>query len=198
MTDDFVPSRPALFRIWERLSPTVRKERYAEALRRKAVLDEVAQRPTSVSERTAINGLRPATDRSNFRRWKRQYASDGMDGLMDARLPPSPEVPIPPDVRSAILTLRRADPNVAVEVIVGHLAKHHGFKTSETTVKRILRAEGFARSRGPATHRAGTGERHLEFGGMKLLESALVETGYIKALAAGIIAQLDLTQAAAA
>jgi hypothetical protein len=191
MAVDFLPSQPAFRLVWERLSLDVRAKRYAEALRRKGVLDSVAARSAGVSERAAVRALTPATDRSNFRRWTTRYAVDGIEGLIDWRLPPSAQIPIPDDVRAAIRTLRQADPNVGVAVIVSHVAKHHGFKTSETTVKRILRSEGLARRRGPASYVAGIGERRLEFGGMKLVASALVETGYINALATGIVAQLE-------
>ena len=186
----FQPSQPAFRRVWKQLSPVARRERYAEALRRKGVLDLVAGRPAGVSERAAIQGLMPLTDRSNFRRWKKRHEVDGIEGLIDWRLPPRAEE-IPLEAVAAIRTLRQADPNVAVETIVKHVAKYHGFKTSETTVKRILRAEGLARRRGPVSGQAGTGETRLEFGGMKLVESALVETGYIKDLVAGVVAQLE-------
>ena len=178
-------------RVWEKLSPELRSERYCEALRRKGILDLVAARRAGVSERAAIKELVPSPDRSNFRRWKMRYEAYDIEGLFDWRLPPKAEVP--PAVRAAIRTLRQADANVAVEAIVKHVAKHHDFKTSETTVKRILRAEGLARRPGPASRQSGTGERRLEFGGMKLVESALVETRYIQALASGVVAHLART-----
>ncbi len=187
----FQPSHPFLQRIWEKLSSSVRAERYAEAVRRKAVLDLVEDRPAGLSERAAIKALMPATDRSNFRRWRRRYATTGIEGLIDGRLPPN--VDTPASVRAAIRTLRQADPNVAVEVIVRHVAQYHQLKLSETTVKRILRAEGLQRRRGPASGQAGAGDIRLEFGGMKLVEAALVATDYIKALATGVVSQVKST-----
>ncbi len=188
MNVDFQPRQPDFVRIWAGLSPEVRSERHEEALRREGVLQRVASRPEGASERAAVKELTPPIDRSTFRRWKGRYAEYGLEGLFDWRRPPRVEVP--PEIRGAVCTLRQADPNFAVEAVVQHLAKHHTFKTSESTVKRILRAAGLERRPGPVSSKPGTGEKRLEFGGAKLLESALVETGYIKALAAGIVAEV--------
>jgi hypothetical protein len=88
---------------------------------------------------------------------------------------------MPKEVDIAICTLRRADPDISVEKIVEHVAKHHGYETSETTVKRILRRAGLHRRRGPPSKEA-QGEQRLELGGMKLVEVAAVETGYLSGL----------------
>ena len=152
-------------------------------------MQRVASRPQGVSERAAVKELTPPKDRSTFRRWKRRYAEHGLEGLFDWRRPP--RVEFPAELRGVVQTLRRADPNVAVATVVQHLAQHHAFKTSESTVKRVLRAAGLERRPGPVSSRSGAGEKRLEFGGAKLLESAIVETGYIKALAAGVAAQVS-------
>ena len=121
------------------------------------------------------------TGRSTLRRWRKRYEEYGFDGLVDWRLPPG--VPsMPAEVRGAVCTLRRADPNVGVDVIIEHVREHHNFTTSATKVKRVLREEGLARRPGPPGGANQSGEQHLELGGMKLLEAALEETGYVKAL----------------
>ena len=89
-------------------------------------------------------------------------------------------------MRAAICTLRRANPDIDVVVLVEYALKHHGFSTSATTVKRVLRQEGLNRRRGPVIANPLAGEQRLELGGMKLVEAACVETGYVEALAVGV------------
>ena len=106
---------------------------------------------------------------------------------------------MPNDVQIAICTMRRVNPAVNVDVIAAHVAKHHAFITSETVVKRVLREHGLARRSGPATHGESDGEKQLELGGMKLVEAALVETGYLKALATAVqeqVAEIPLLELA--
>jgi len=140
------------------------------------------------SERQVIKGL-VGVDRSNYRRWKQKYDAHGLDGLIDWRMPPKPEE-MPLDVRTAICTLRRVDPNVSVEEIVAHVAQHHSYQTSTTTVKRVLRQEGLSRRGGPVAS-SRVGERRLELGGMKLVEAAALETGYLEALTQAVLGQRE-------
>lgn len=93
---------------------------------------------------------------------------------------------MPKEVELAICTLRRADPNVEVAVSVAHVAKYHAYATSGTVVKRVLQTNGLARRRGPVSGAVVSNEQLLELGGMKLVEAALVETGYLKALAVAV------------
>jgi len=187
--DAYVPGTPAWRKIWKHLPLASRKRRFEAAVKREAVLKVVAAREPGESERKATRSLRGGAPRTSLRRWQRRYTKYGFDGLMDWRLPPGPPR-MTPEVRGAICTLRRADANVAVAVIVDHIAEHHHTKTSDTMVKRVLREEGLARRRGPADGACGSGEQHLELGGMKLVEAALVETGYLKALSVAVAEQL--------
>lgn len=178
-------SDPRLRRVLERLSPEKRAARLAEAERRAKVVKEIAARPPEESERAATARTLTSAHRSSYRRWKKKHAEGGTEALIDRRI--APESPMPQEVRVAICTLRRADPNCDVEVIIAHVAEHHGFKASATVIKRVLREAGLARRRGPPPDTAGVGERRVELGGMKLVEAACEETGYVKALALGIV-----------
>jgi hypothetical protein len=174
--DDYQPQRPKWRELWQSLSQETRAKRFADALERQAAIESVAAREPGESERAALRRLSGAI-RSNFRRWKERYAKYGFDGLMDWRLPP--KVPTTPgEVRAAICTMRRMDPDIGVDAVVQHVAQHHQFKVSATTVKLILREEGLARRRGRVVGDRSSGEQHLELGGMKLVEAALEETGY--------------------
>ena len=170
-----------LRRVWDRLSPAARQARYQQAVKRQAVVEAVAARAPPISERAALR--KAGIDRTKFRRWQRRYRDHGFDGLLDWRLPP--KGPVTQEVTAVICTLRRADPDCAVETIIDHVAKHHGVVTNGTTVKRILREAGLARRRGPPAGR-GPREQRLEMGGMKLVEAALWETGYLEALTQGV------------
>jgi hypothetical protein len=78
------------------------------------------------------------------------------------------------------------DPNIGVDAVVKHVAQHHQFRVSATTVKLVLREEGLARRRGRVVGDRSSGEQHLELGGMKLVEAALEETGYLRALSVAV------------
>ena len=186
--DEYQPARPEWREVWARLPQAVRERRFAAAQRREGEVKALTARAPGESERAVLRRLEGAA-RTNLRRWQKRYAKYGFDGLVDWRLPPGIP-PMPPEVRAAVCTLRRADPNVDVGVIVEHVAKYHQFATSETTVKRVLLEEGLARRRGPAAGAGHGGERHLELGGMKLVEAALEQTGYLKALSAAVSEQL--------
>lgn len=127
--------------------------------------------------------------RSSFRRWQQRYSKYGFDGLIDWRLPPA-RPSVPPEVRAAICTLRRMDGNMPVDKVIQHIGEHHHFEVGQTTVKQVLREEGLARRRGPVLGASQSGEQHLELGGMKLVEAALVETGYLSALSTAVAEQL--------
>ncbi len=168
-------------RIWARWSPATREARLTEAQRRLAALQEVASRPSGESEREATARVVTWAHRSSFRRWQDAFSEQGFDGLIDWRI--SPESPMPEEAHQAICTLRRADPNYAVEDLVAFVSKHYQFETSATTVKRILREAGLARRPGRPSGQAAAGERRLEFGGMKLVEAAAEACGYVHKLA---------------
>jgi hypothetical protein len=123
--------------------------------------------------------------RSSYRRWQNKYDAHGFDGLLDWRL--APMSPMPSKVREAICTLRRADSNYPVSDIVAFVKVHHDFETSETTVKRVLKSAGLHRRPGPSKTLPESGAKRLELGGMKLIEAAAIETGYVDALAQGIV-----------
>jgi len=77
-----------------------------------------------------------------FRCHDRGIAHDelvGFDGLVNWRVPPIAQA-VPKDVQAAICTLRQANPNIDVAVIVEHVAKYHAYKTSGTVVKREVDA----------------------------------------------------------
>ena len=174
----------------------MREDRLGEARRREEILKVVAGRAKTESERKAIKRLPSAEDRSTFRRWQNRYQSYGFDGLVDWRLPPPPES-MPETVRAAICTLRQADPNFAVAAIISHVAKHHGYEVGETKVKEVLRAAGLARRGGLPSGAKQVGEVRLELAGMKLVEVASVQTGYVEALTKAMVAQLAATPAPA-
>jgi hypothetical protein len=183
--ESYRPERPQWLEIWQRLPQESRQERFAEALQRQRDIEAVRDsRNPAESERAAIERL-TKDSHSSFKRWQKRYAQYGFDGLVDWRLPcgvPS----MPAKVQAAICTLRQADPNVDVETIVQHIARHHHFETSSTKVKRVLREAGLARRRGPAAGSSSAGEQHLELGGMKLVEVALQETGYLTAMSVAV------------
>jgi len=182
--EEWQPEDPGLLATWVRLLPETKRARFDEALRRLKALREITARPADESERKAIARVVTWAHRSSFRRWQDRYRRVGFVGLLDWRVGPASRMPEP--VRGAICTLVRADPDIAVEAVVAHVKQFHGFQTSDTTVKRVLREEGLNRPRGSRAGRGKAQEQRLELGGAKLLEVAAVETGYLAALAKGV------------
>ena len=183
--ESYEPNEPRVLNAWRKLGAAVRLERLEEARRRELLLKEVAGRAAEISERTAIRQL-GGTDRTSFRRWQKAYAAMGLDGLIDTRAPP-PQAAVPEVVRAAICTLRQADSQVSVETILAHVKKHHDFEMGRSTVKHILQLAGLARRRGPPSGDANHGTVPLVFAGMKLVEAAAVQTGYLAALTTALV-----------
>jgi transposase len=178
--EDYQPSETERRQLWDSWPLARRKRRFSEAIDRLKAIRELAARETTESERAATLRKLTESSRTSLRRWQQRYTEQGFDGLIDWRVPPV-AAPMPKEVEGAICTLRQADPNVAVATIVEHVRKHHGYEVSETTIKRVLREHGLERRPGPVSN-SEREDRRLELGGMKLVEAALVETGYLEAL----------------
>jgi len=167
--DGFQPRDPDRRRTWARLSSVARQARLSKARRKLAAIEEVRARTEGETERAAITRVVTWAHRSSYRRWQDAFDAEGFDGLLDWRM--APKSPMPSIVVEAICTLRRADPNCPVADIVVHVAKHHGFETSEAKVKRVLKSAGLQRRPGPAIAENLDQPGRLELGGMRLVES---------------------------
>jgi hypothetical protein len=187
--DGYEPSKAEWRTLWQDWPPELRLRRFSDAKKRQAALQILATREPTESERAAVLRKFPKGSRANLRRWQQRYTEFGFDGLVDWRVPPVVP-PMPKEVELAICTLRRVDPNVDVAVIIEHVAKYHAYKTSGTVVKRVLQTNGLARRCGPVSGTAAGNEQRLELGGMRLVEAALVETGYLEALAVAVQEQV--------
>jgi len=178
--DEYTPEQPEFRPMWEALSQEARTRRYALAVQREAWVKAVASRPPDQSERAAVRDM-PGVDRTSLRRWTRAYEQLGFDGLIDLRYP----VGTPPtssEVREHVCTLRRLDPSIGVGEICIRVKNDLNQTTSETSVKRFLNKGGLSRASGRGRGPVRIGQSKLELGGMKLLEAAFEETGYLKAM----------------
>ena len=193
MNDDalsFEPTHSHLSKVWAALGQGARCKRYEEACQRRECIDVVQSAVASgTSEREAVRTLYPDEDRSTFRRWQKRYDLNGFDGLFDWRMPGKSAVP--ERVNAAICTLRRNDPTMPIDDILWHVNKHHDYSMSPATVRRVLRDAGLARPRGAPLQAQRCGEQHLELGGMKLVEAAMVQTGYLDAMVDGVVAEVE-------
>ena len=111
--DEYQPEQPALQRAWARLSVSCRQERLRRAKARECLLNEVAAKAPQESEQEVLSRVAPDVKYSSFKRWKERYAADGIDGLVDGRIPPNS--PLSSRAAAELCTLRRADPQIAVE-----------------------------------------------------------------------------------
>ena len=186
---EYEPKDSKVLRIWNRLSPEARETKLSQARERLELLTALNARDKNESERAAVARLKVNVNRTTILRWRKRYEQLGFDGLIDIRT--GPYSSISAEIQSAICTLRRVDPNMNVESILSHLKKYHDFKTSNTSVKRILRKNDLSRKHSDAQKGdTARGEVRLEFGGMKLLEVACVETDYVGSLARAVSAHV--------
>lgn len=184
-TINYEPQNSRVAEIWRRLSPAAQENRWKQAVRRLELIQALDNKRENVTERGAVKQMNVDVDRATLRRWQERYRACGFDGLIDVRM--GPRSLVDDAVRGAICTLRQADPNIAVSTIVAHVKRHHGVALGESTVKNVLRQKGLNRRRGvPAGTKREPKQQPLAYGGMKLVEAAIVETGYAAALSQGI------------
>ncbi len=184
---EYKPENSKVLRVWNRLSTETREKRFSQAKKRLELVKAMEKRDGNESERAASVRLNGGVDRTTIRIWREKYNKIGFDGLIDIRV--GPYTLMPEEIQNAICTLRRMDPNINVEAIISHVKEYHDFKTSATTVKRVLRKNGLNRKSGQKQKPKAV-EKRLEFGGMKLLEAACVETGYVESLAKAVSAHV--------
>jgi len=186
---EYEPKNEKVLRVWKRLSPEAREARFSQAQKKLELINALDERVGNESERAASVRLNAGFDRTTIRRWREKYNELGFDGLISIRIGPYSRMP--EEIQSTICTLRRMDSNINVEDIISHVKKHHTYKTSGTTVKRVLRENGLNRNRGGQKGKIPAAvDQRLEYGGMKLLEAACVETGYVGALAKAVSAHV--------
>ncbi|MCP4120374.1 MAG: helix-turn-helix domain containing protein, partial [Bacteroidetes bacterium] len=185
----YEPKHTKIAEVWKRLSPESREKRLDKAKKRLEIVEALNGRPAGESERAAAIRLDITIERTTLLRWRKKYEEYGLDGLIDVRI--GPNSPVPKEIHTVICTLRRADPSIAVKAIMSHLEEYYDFKTSGTTIKKVLRENGLNRRPGPEKGNSATGEQHLELGGMKFLEAAFVETNYMGALTQAIITHVE-------
>lgn len=182
---NYQPKNDKVADIWRRLSPSAREKRLVQARRRLELIQALDSKSEDLTEREAARQLNAEMDRTTILRWRKRYRELGFDGLIDTRT--GPRQPVDPEICIAICTLRRADPEIATADIASHLQQHHGVTVGLTTIKKVLRENGLNRRRGaPAGYKREPREQPLAYGGLKLVEAALVETGYLGALSQAI------------
>jgi hypothetical protein len=185
--DEFEPKTAQLQLVWSRLSPATRRRRLAMAQRRETAVLRVQSRAKGVSESAAITELGEWTNRSNVRRWMKRYQAQGLEGLLDRRIPP--QTSMPEEVRNAICGARLLCPELGGRAIAAQVKERMEFATTESTVNRVLSCAGLNRRRGPVAGGA-SGCTQLSLGGAKLIEVAAEETGYVGALAHAVLSSV--------
>ena len=94
--------------------------------------------------------------------WVRRYRARGVDGLLPAVALP-PVLPKAAEARrEAVVTLRRAHPEVGARRIRDILQRFQALGVSERTVRRVLHEEGLSTPPPPARAKPRPGERRFE------------------------------------
>jgi transposase len=186
----YEPTNQNVLDIWVRLLPATREKLFNKAQQRLELINALESNREHVSERKAADKIQSGVNRTTIRDWRERYELFGFDGLIDLRMGPCRK--LDSKITEVICTLRRVNADISVDDIIAYLKKHHDVKIGGTSVKKVLRENGLNRPRGisPGMKRKIT-EHPLTFGGIKLLEAALVETGYIEALSNAVIAYVD-------
>jgi transposase InsO family protein len=94
--------------------------------------------------------------------WVRRYRARGVDGLLPAVALPPVLTPATEARREAVVTLRRAHPEVGARRIRDILQRFHALGVSERTVRRILHEEGLSAPPTAARVKARPAERRFE------------------------------------
>jgi hypothetical protein len=176
----YEPKNPNHQHVWERLSEKQRRQRLEKALKLEATLKILeTQQKEDESQRQAIKRLFPEEPRANIVRWKKDYAKEGLEGLINWAMPPYRGTPL--EVRNAICTLRREDPKIKVQRIIEHVRENHQHKICKATVRNILREAGLSRPGGRVSGDKTAGIKRLECCGASLIEVMDVNDGCTEA-----------------
>jgi hypothetical protein len=175
-----VLSLPDLRVVKSRLAPSSWARRVQSAQTSAEVLDLVlAEVDDGSSLNQAITAKLPASRRSWAMRSLPRYRAEGVEGLIDRRLPREPSMTA--EVRTAIETAYQGHPGVTAVDVVGQLqGKGVTCLPSPGRIDReLVGARARARARLKARHEEAI---DLPFAGGELLLAAEVETGAIGAL----------------
>ena len=147
---------------------------------------------TGTHESVAVTKVEAPVHRSTYRNWVIRHRDFGFEGLISCRVPQPPEC-VPETTRELVCKLRRADASLGVDSIVASIPHDHKRKLSASSAKRILKAEGLARSPGRprGTRPKQRDGRKLVLGGMKLVEAAAASTGYLDAMTNAVVQRVD-------
>jgi hypothetical protein len=179
------PSLPDLRVVKSRLAPKSWAQRVRSAQASAKTLDLVlAEVNEGSSLNQAITAKLPASRRSWAMRWLPRYKADGVEGLIDRRLPREPSMTA--EVRTAIDAAYQGHPGVtAVDVVDQLQGKGVTRLPSRGRIDHELAgARARARARAKAQHEE---EIDLPFAGGELLLAAEVETGAISALTEEVV-----------
>lgn len=150
----------------------------------------LARQESGLSKRKALAMVAPEVPRPTFQSWAR--CVDKREGplwerLLDGRLPPSGGPRVPESVRSFVVGLRMAQPEMPCSRALSLVAIRFGKdgEISERTLRRIWKEEGVPQvpARAPAAVDVTTS---LVGGGLALLGAADLDTGLMVELATNI------------
>lgn len=142
------------------LAPEAMAARTRAAEEREALLRRVDARvQQGVSQMAARNEICPDEPKGVLNRDLRLWRAWGLDGLIDARRPPTTN-DVPRSARTLAVALAQAHAEWTAPVIVAHLQQHHQLRVAERSVRIWLQAAGVARRAGrPAgPPRVGAGD----------------------------------------
>lgn len=205
----------------ERLGPATLARRLSMAMQHAALLAKVARRGSKVSEREGVRRLQPEVSWSTYRGWKRRFTANGCDGLVDARVPWVGKVTasIRDELVSARKKDPTISVEILRQQVVASGGPRLSESTVKRVLRQggVNRVGGGVRGprrkdKGPVSGSGadvGDGGRgdvvlgwfegareleppiRLELAGMKLLEIGARETGLLKAVADGIVAEVS-------
>ena len=168
---------PEMHALKRTLKPETWNQRVERAKEHAAIVAAIEEaRAEGATEEEALRRYAPDWDRSTYHGRRRRFRAGGMVRLINQRPGKLPEK-LSPEVRQVICSLRRLDPQVAVERIADVVEAQCGVRVSPTLIKRVLAAEGLNRPPGGGLREVPAAEE-LQFAGAMFLKLADVQVGY--------------------
>jgi transposase len=173
------------------MKPETWERRVARAQAEVALIEAVERaKEEGATYQEALSRLAPGMGQSTYRKRRRRFREDGVEGLILARPAPNPAKPKTrtPEVELAIRIARRADPHIKPEQISVLVKEETGMEPKQATIYRVLKAAGLTR-RGGRSRKAKTGPiepdgEELHCAGAALIDMVDDLLGYSRHMAA--------------
>lgn len=158
------------------LNPGTWERRVADAEAQVGIIEAVEQaKQEGEPYGDALARLAPGWGKSTYRKRRLKYRRDGVEGLIVLRLGGATRS-LRPEVRQVVCALRRADHQMPARRIAEVVKEQFDIAVHESSINKVLKAEGLDRPPGPVGRREPVTEE-LQFAGAAFFQIAEQELG---------------------